>query len=246
MQPLVSEFIGTFILILLGTGVNAANTLNKSYAQNTGWVFITLGWGFSVFAGVVVAGPASGAHLNPAVTVGLATAGLFPWADVTGYVLAQLGGAMLGAFIAWATYYKQYLATEDNGAKLGTFSTGPAVPHAPSNFFSEFIGTFVLVFVVLYIVGPELKADNLENVTIGLGSVGALPVALLVVVIGMALGSTTGYAINPARDLGPRIIHALVPMPKGDSNWGYAWIPVLGPVAGGLVAAGIFLMVSSS
>jgi len=243
MNPLVSEFIGTFLLILMGTGANAANTLNKSYAQNTGWVFVTFGWGLAVFVAVIVAGPSSGAHINPAVTIGLATAGLFPWAEAPGYILAQLGGAMLGALVAWITYYKQYLATDDPGAKLGTFATGPAIAHAPSNFFSELIGTFVLIFVILYIAGPIIEADNLQNAKIGLGSIGALPVALLVVVVGMSLGSTTGYAINPARDLGPRIVHALVPMPKGDSNWGYAWIPVLGPVAGALIAAGIYMAV---
>jgi len=244
MNPLVSEFIGTFILILLGVGANAANSLEKSYAQNSGWVFVTLGWGLAVFVAVIVAGPSSGAHINPAVTIGLATAGLFPWANVGSFILAQIGGAMLGAFLAWVTYYKQYLATEDNDTKLGTFATGPAVAHKPLNFFNELIGTFVLIFVILHIAGPTFEADNIKDATIGLGSVGALPVALLVVAVGLGLGSTTGYAINPARDFGPRLVHTLVPMPRGKSNWGYSWIPILGPITGAVIAAGLYMWVS--
>lgn len=242
MDPITAEFLGTFILILLGVGVNANNTLNQTYAQNTGWVLISFGWGLAVFCGVVVAGPYSGAHINPAVTIGLAIAGSFPWIEVAGFILAQLGGAMLGAFCVWVTYHQHYRTTEDNGAKLGTFSTGPAMKNTFQNFFSEALGTFVLVFVVLYIAGPTLEAGNLDHAQVGLGSIGALPVAFLVVAIGMALGGTTGYAINPARDLGPRIVHALLPMKKGNSNWGYAWIPVIGPLLGASIAAGVFIL----
>jgi len=242
MTPFIAEFIGTAILILFGVGVNANNTLNKTFAQNSGWLLITVGWGLGVFMGVIVAGPYSGAHINPAVTIGLAAAGKFPWTDVGGYIIAQMAGAITGAFLVWVTYWKHYQATDDPGAKLGTFSTSPAIKHIPLNFFSEFIGTFILVFVVLYIAGATIDAGNLENPRIGLGSIGALPVSFLVIAIGMSLGGTTGYAINPARDLGPRIVHALVPMQKGKSNWGYAWIPVLGPTTGGVFAGLTYLI----
>jgi len=242
MSPTTAEFIGTAILILLGVGVNANATLKNTFGNRSGWVVVTFGWGFGVFMGVVVAGPISGAHINPAVTIGLAVAGKFPWSGVPGYILAQLGGAMLGAFLAWLLYSMHYNVTEDPATKLGTFSTGPAIKNTFLNLYSEILGTAVLVFVVLYIAGPSLEAGNLETPVIGLGSVGALPVAFLVVAIGMSLGGTTGYAINPARDLGPRIIHALVPIKgKGPSNWGYSWIPILGPIAGGIIAALIYL-----
>ena len=245
MNPLVAEFFGTFILILLGCGVNANNALNKTYAQNTGWVMITFGWGLGVFMGVVVAGPYSGAHINPAVSIGLAAAGKFSWSLVPGYVLAQMAGAVIGAFIVWVTYYSHYQSTEDPDVKLGTFSTSPAIKNTPLNLISEIVGTFVLVFVVLFIAGPSIEGANLEGAKIGLGSLGALPVAFLVVAIGMSLGGTTGYAINPARDLGPRITHALVPMRnKGSNNWGYAWVPVAGPVLGGVLAALIYMAVA--
>ncbi|MCB0506398.1 MAG: aquaporin family protein [Cyclobacteriaceae bacterium] len=241
MNELTAEFIGTGLLMLLGTGINANNTLNKAYAQSTGWVFITLGWGFAVFVGVAVAGPYSGAHINPAVSVGLAMAGKFAWAKVPGYVLAQFAGAFTGSFLAWLSYAAHYNETTDAGSILGTFSTGPAIAGKLRNLYSEVLGTFVLVFVVLYLSGASITANNLEDAKIGLGSIGALPVALLVVVIGMALGGTTGYAINPARDLSPRIVHALVPIKhKGGSNWQYAWVPVLGPVIGSMLAAVVF------
>lgn len=243
MTPIVAEFIGTSILILFGVGVVANNSLKHTIAEKSGnWMLICFGWGFGVYLGVVVAGPVSGAHINPAVSVGLAVAGKFPWSDVPGYVSAQLLGAMTGSFLAWVTYYSHYKATEDPAIKLGTFSTGPAIKNTPLNFFSEVIGTFMLVFVVLYIAGASIEADNLENAKIGLGSIGALPVAFLVVAIGMSLGGTTGYAINPARDLGPRIVHALVPMKKGSSNWPYAWIPVFGPLTGAVLAGLLYLV----
>lgn len=238
MNELTAEFIGTAILMLLGTGVCANNTLNKSYGQGTGWVLITFGWGFAVFVAVIVASPFSGAHINPAVTIGLAIAGKFAWTKVPGFVIVQLSGAFTGSFLAWFLYSSQYNKTTDADSILGTFSTGPAIPNTFKNIFSEVLGTFTLVFVVLYLSGASISGDHLEDVKIGLGSIGALPVALLVVAIGMSLGGTTGYAINPARDLGPRILHTIVPIKhKGSSNWSYAWIPVIGPILGAIAAA---------
>ncbi len=243
MNELTAEFIGTALLLLLGTGVNANNTLDKSYAKGSGWMLISFGWGFAVFVGVTVASPYSGAHINPAVTVGLALAGKFAWSSVPGFVLAQLGGAFTGSFLAWFLYSSQYNETKDATSILGTFSTEPAIPNTFKNLFSEALGTFTLVFVVLYLSGASISADGLTNAKIGLGSIGALPVALLVVAIGMSLGGTTGYAINPARDLGPRIVHTLVPIThKGNSNWAYAWIPVAGPILGAAVAAFLSLI----
>ena len=245
MSPYLAEYLGTFLLILFGVGVCANSSLRKAYGYKAGWVLIAFGWGFGVFVGVVVAGPYSGAHINPAVSIGLAVTGQFSWSLVSGYIVMQLLGAFTGALLAWYLYSDQYNDETDSTAILGTFSTGPAIRNLPKNLFSEVLGTFILVFVVLYISGAKIQADNLENAKIGLGAVGALPVAILVVAIGMSLGGTTGYAINPARDLGPRIVHALVPIiNKGDSNWRYAWIPVVGPVLGGVLAGFLFLAIS--
>lgn len=241
MHELVAEFIGTALLLLLGTGVVANASLNKTLAQGSGWVLITFGWGFAVFVSVIVAAPYSGAHINPAVTLGLALVGKFAWSKVAEYMFAQLLGAATGSFLAWFLYSSQYNETTDPSSILGTFSTGPAIPNTFRNLYSETLGTFVLVFVVLYITGASLEATNLDDTKVGLGSIGALPVALLVVAIGMSLGGTTGYAINPARDLGPRIIHSLVPIKhKGISNWKYAWVPILGPFLGSTLAAVLF------
>lgn len=238
MNELTAEFIGTALLMLLGTGVCANNTLNKAYGQGTGWVLISFGWGFAVFVAVAVAAPFSGAHINPAVTIGLAMAEKFAWTNVLGFVIAQLGGAFTGSMLAWFLYSSQYNETTDADSILGTFSTGPAIPNTFKNLFSEILGTFTLVFVVLYLSGASISGNNIEDTKIGLGSIGALPVALLVVAIGMSLGGTTGYAINPARDLGPRILHSIAPIKhKGDSNWKYAWIPVVGPILGAIIAA---------
>lgn len=243
MNPFIAELIGTMLLILLGDGVVANVVLKQTKGNNDGWVVITLAWGFAVFVAVAVAGPISGAHINPAVTIGLAAGGLFDWALVPTYIAAQMLGAALGAFLVWASYYKHFNATDDKASILAVFSTGPAIRDYTSNFISELIATFVLVFVVFYLVGPSFSAEGVGNVAIGLGSIGALPVALLVVVIGMALGGSTGYAINPARDLAPRIVHALLPIPKkGSSDWGYSWIPVVAPIVGGLAAAGLYLI----
>jgi len=242
MTPFIAEFIGTMLLLLLGNGVVANVLLSKTAGNNGGWIVITAGWGMAVFVGVVVAGDISGAHLNPAVTLGLAAAGKFAWDAVGSYILAQCLGAALGTTLVWLTYRKHYSATEDAGAKLSTFATSPAIPSTLDNFITELIGTFVLVFTVLYTVLPEISGGGLEGGKIGLGALGALPVGLLVFAIGMSLGGPTGYAINPARDLIPRIMHAILPISgKGDNNWGYSWIPVAGPIVGGLVAAGLFL-----
>lgn len=236
MTAFVAEVIGTAILILLGNGVVANALLRGTKGNGGGWIIITWGWGMAVFVGVFIAARFSGAHLNPAVTLGLATAGQFDMALVPGYFLAQMLGAMIGAGLVWAQYYPHWALTEDPDLKLASFSTGPAVRSVPANFLSEVIGTFVLVFGVLFLASPD----------VGLGGLDALPVGLLVLVIGLSLGGTTGYAINPARDLGPRIMHALLPIPGGkrDSDWRYSWIPVAGPLAGAVLAALLFLALS--
>ena len=242
MTEFVAEIIGTMLLILLGDGVVANVVLKNTKGNNSGWIVITMGWGLAVFAAVATVGPISGAHINPAVTVGLALGGLFPWAKVGTFIAAQMIGAAIGALLVWLAYYDHFGATEDKGAKLAVFSTGPAIRKPGKNFITELIGTFVLVYVIFYLAGPSFEAPSMEGAKIGLGSVGAIPVGFLVAVIGMALGGPTGYAINPARDLGPRIMHAILPIQgKGSSDWGYSWVPVFGPLAGAAVAAGLYL-----
>ncbi|MCG8391315.1 MAG: aquaporin family protein [Cytophagales bacterium] len=236
MSPFVSEIIGTAILLLLGNGVVANALLKGSKAFGSGWIVITFGWGIAVFMAVFIVGPYSGAHINPAVTVGLAAAGKFDWAQVPAYIAAQMIGALIGSSLVWVHYRLHYRDTEDPAMILATFSTGPAIRSTWDNLASEIIGTFVLVFAVLYITGPSMGGEPGS-----LGSLDALPVALVVLGIGLSLGGPTGYAINPARDLGPRIAHALLPIAnKGKSDWSYAWIPVAGPVAGGVLAAIVF------
>jgi len=231
MTPFLGEIIGTALLILLGDGVVANVVLKGTKGNNSGWIVITFGWAMAVFVGVFVSAAASGAHLNPAVTVALAAAGKFEWAQVPVYLLAQMLGACLGAFLVWAHYKPHFDATESQDGKLAVFCTAPAIRATGPNLLSEIIGTAVLVYAVLHITSPST----------GLGSLDALPVALVVLVVGLSLGGTTGYAINPARDLAPRLMHALLPIPnKGHSDWNYAWIPVLGPIIGGLVAALIY------
>lgn len=248
MHPYTAEFVGTFLLILLGNGVVANVVLPQTKGHGSGWIVITFGWGMSVFVAVWCVGEFSGAHINPAVTVGLAAAGEFPWDNVGGYIAAQMLGAILGASLVYLVYRDHYAVCDDPAAKLATFGTGPAIRNAPRNFFSEVVATAVLVFAVLMAVAPALDVQMpilvtgdeaaSKQVPLGLGTLGALPVGLLVFCIGMCLGGTTGYAINPARDLGPRIAHALLPIPgKGTSDWSYAWIPVIGPLAGGGLAA---------
>ncbi|NUO02189.1 MAG: aquaporin family protein [Saprospiraceae bacterium] len=233
MSPFLGELIGTAILILLGNGVVANVLLKDSKGNNGGWIVITLGWGMAVFVGVYVSAGSSGAHLNPAVSVALAIAGKFPWTDVPGYVAAQMLGAMLGSGLVWLAYKKHYDVTEDAGLIQATFCNAPAIGHPAYNVLTEIIGTFVLVFGVLHIAAPQSS----------LGALDALPVALLVLGIGLSLGGPTGYAINPARDLSPRIMHALLPIKaKGDNNWPYSWIPVVGPLIGGALAALVYGM----
>lgn len=243
MTPFIAEIIGTMLLILLGNGVVANVALSKTKGHDAGLVVVTIAWGLAVYVGVLVAGPYSGAHLNPAVSIGLAVSGKFLWADVPAYIIAQMLGAFLGSILVWLSYYDHYKQTEDLDAKLGSFCNTPAISNPLMNTVTEAIGTFVLVFAVLYIVGPEFKAAGLNDVAIGLGSLGALPVAFVVIAIGMSLGGPTGYAINPARDLGPRIMHAILPLgKKRDSEWSYAWIPVVGPIIGAVQAAGLYLL----
>ncbi|WP_339885197.1 MIP/aquaporin family protein [Polaribacter vadi] len=246
MTPFIAEIIGTFLLILLGAGVVANVVLEKTKSNDLGWMVITTAWGFAVFVGVSVAGPISGAHLNPAVSIGLAVAGKFDWSLVLEYVVAQFIGAMLGAFFAWLIYRDHFKATENGDLKKAIFCTSPAIRNYSSNLISEIIGCFVLVFVVLYFTDANLNDAENGIIPIGLGSLGALPVAILVWVIGLSLGGTTGYAINPARDLGPRIIHAILPIKnKASNDWSYAWVPVLGPIIGAVLAAGLFLILST-
>ncbi|NAW51396.1 MIP family channel protein [Elizabethkingia argentiflava] len=239
MTPFLAELLGTMLLILLGDGVVANVVLKGTKGNNSGWMVISTAWALAVFIGVTVAGPISGAHLNPAVTIGLAYAGKFPWESVLPFISAQMIGALIGAFLVWLFHKDHFAITEDETAKLACFSTTPAISKPFSNLTSEIIGTFVLVFVIFYISDANIKIEMDSSAKIGLGSVGALPVAFLVWAIGLSLGGTTGYAINPARDLGPRIMHAILPI-KGSSQWSYAWIPVAGPILGGLIAACLF------
>jgi glycerol uptake facilitator protein len=225
------EMIGTAILILLGDGVVAAVLLAKSKAENAGWIVITFGWGFAVMAGAYAVGQFTGAHLNPAVTIGLWINGNITAHQVPGYILGQLAGAMLGATLVYLAYYLHWEDTEDPGAKLAVFCTGPAIRNYAWNLVTEVIGTMMLVFGILAITDPGNKGPASSGL-------GTLLVAFLVVGIGLSLGGPTGYAINPARDLGPRIMHQLLPIPgKGDSDWSYAWVPVLGPLIGGAIGA---------
>jgi glycerol uptake facilitator protein len=222
-----AEVIGTAILILLGDGVVAAVLLAQSKAQNSGWIVITFGWGMAVAIAVFAVGQFSGAHLNPAVTIGFAVQGTTEWGDVPAYLGGEFVGAMIGAALVAAAYSNHWSATEDPGLKLAVFCTAPAIRNPIANIVTEIIGTFMLVFGVLAIVAnPDTVATGLVPLLVG----------LLVLAIGLSLGGPTGYAINPARDLGPRIVHAVLPIPgKGPSDWGYSWIPVVAPIIGGIL-----------
>ncbi|WP_313799803.1 MIP/aquaporin family protein [Cytobacillus sp.] len=227
MSAFMGELVGTMILILFGGGVVAGANLKKTFSFNGGWIVITIAWGLAVTMGVFAVGSISGAHLNPAVTIGLALNGDFPWADVPEYIVAQIIGGFFGGVLVFLHYLPHWKATDDEGAKLAVFSTSPAIPHTFSNLLSEVIGTFILVLGLLFI-GANKFSEGLNPIAVG----------LLIVVIGMSLGGTTGYAINPARDLGPRIAHFVLPIHgKGKSGWNYAWIPVLGPIMGGSLGA---------
>jgi glycerol uptake facilitator protein len=227
-----AEVIGTAILILLGNGVVACVLLNLSKGQNSGWIVITFGWGMAVMTAVFAVGQFSGAHLNPAVTLGFAIAGNTDWGDVPAYLAGEFVGAFIGATLVWLAYLDHWRETEDPGLKLACYSTAPAIRNPVSNIITEIIGTFILVFGVLAFFADEATAAT---------GLGALLVGLLVFAIGLSLGGPTGYAINPARDLGPRIMHAILPIAgKGSSDWSYAWIPVVAPLIGGALAAGAF------
>ena len=234
MNAFLGEVIGTAILILLGNGVVANVVLTGTKGHNAGWIVITWGWGMAVFVAVFTVAAFSGAHINPAVTIALAIVGKFEWSGVPAYIAAQFLGAFIGAFLVWLFYRPHFRLTEDKDLKLACFCTAPAVKDTLSNLTSEIIGTFLLVFAVLFLAVSVF----------GLGALDALPVGLLVLAIGLGLGGTTGYAINPARDLGPRIMHAILPMPGGkrDSDWGYAWIPVVGPLIGAVLAGFVYLV----
>ena len=222
IDPYLSEFIGTFILLLLGEGVVANVKLKKTVAENqTPWVLITSAWGFSVFVAVFITGQFSGGHLNPAVTIGLAVAEKFSWSLVPGYLIAQLLGAMIGSWTCYIIYIDHHKITTDEAAVRSTFCTGPAIRNFKNNFFSELIGTFVLVFGVLFIAIPNIQIEGVEVSNFGLGALEALPVGILVWVIGLSLGGTTGYAINPARDFGPRLVYQLIPRKNKDADWSY-------------------------
>ncbi len=242
MDNFTAEFIGTYILLLLGNGVVANVILKDTKGNDSGWMVITAGWGLAVFVAVLITGQFSGAHLNPAVTFGLYSAGKFELSDMATYLSAQALGAFLGAVTVWLMYKDHMDRTDETDTKLAVFCTAPAIKNTINNFFSEVIGTFVLVFAVLYLADPEILSSDLAGTKMGLGSIGALPVGLIVFSIGLSLGGTTGYAINPARDLMPRIAHAVLPIKnKRDSDWGYSWIPVLGPLVGGIIAGLLFV-----
>lgn len=230
MSTFLAEFFGTMVLIILGGGVCAGVALKKTGSNDSGWIVITMGWALAVTLAVYAVGSISGAHINPAVTLALAAVGEFDWAQVPSYILAQMLGAMAGAAIVWLHYLPHWRATEDPETKLGVFSTGPSIPSRWANLLSELIGTFILIAGLLFI-GANKFTEGLNPLIVG----------ALIAAIGISLGGTTGYAINPARDLGPRIAHAILPISgKGSSNWSYAPIPVVGPILGGLLGATVY------
>ncbi len=248
LNACIGEFLGTMLLILLGNGVVAGVVLKGTKSENSGWIVITFAWGLAVFIGVLVAGPISGAHLNPAVSIALAVAGKFAWVNVVPYIVAQILGAMMGQLLVWMIYYPHYSATDNTDLKLATHCTAPAIKHTPSNFASEVIGTFVLILAVLAMHGVVVQVGEESLVTsypIDMGALGGIPVAFVVIAIGLSLGGTTGYAINPARDFGPRLFHAIMPIQgKGSSQWSYAWVPIVGPVVGCLLAAFCYMFLT--
>lgn len=244
MDQYVAEFIGTAILILLGNGVVANVVLDKTKGNKAGWIVITAGWGFAVFTAVSCVGHISGGHLNPAATIGLAVAGKFDWDLVAGFIAAQMAGAALGTLFVYAIYQRHYAATADADAKLATFCTGPNIRHLPLNLLCEVVGTFVLVYAALVMADPtfQFAESGSQEIKVGLGAIGGVRVGLIVFSVGLSLGGTTGYAINPARDLAPRMVHAILPIAgKRDSDWSYAWVPVVGPIVGAVAAAALYL-----
>ena len=246
MNPYLAEFIGTALLVLFGNGVVANVVLSRTKGNNGGWIVITAGWGLAVFIGAFCAAPFSGAHLNPAVTLAMALAGKLGIANVAGYIVAQMLGGILGGTLVFLFYQQHFKATGDADGKLACFCTAPNIRKIPQAFFCELVGTFCLILPIFLMTDVKFKwpAGTEEmHVVVGLGSLGLVPVALLVFAIGLSLGGTTGYAINPARDLGPRLAHAFLPVPgKRDSDWSYAWVPVVGPLAGAALAAGVQML----
>ena len=243
LDPFLAEFIGTAFLLLLGAGVVANVNLKQTIAENQNpWMLITTAWAFAVFVGVFISSQSSGAHLNPAVTLGFAVAGKFSWELVASYLLAQLLGAMCGSFLAYLAYIDHYRATKDEAAVKSTFCTGPAIRNYKNNLFAEALGAFVLVFSALMLASPNIEIEGSSVNNFGLGALDDLPIALVVWVIGLALGGTTGYAINPARDFGPRLVYSLLPRKNKQVDWAYSWIPILGPFLGGVIAGGLYLL----
>lgn len=243
VTPAFGEFVGTMLLIVLGDGVVANVLLKKSKGEGSGWIVIATGWALAVFLGVAVVARVSGAHINPAVTLGLALNGVFPWAEVPAYMVAQVAGAFAGGVIVWLAYLPHWKETPDGDTKRAVFCTAPAIRNYLSNVMCEIIGTFVLVFGVLAMKGA-FEGDPMSGsaIPIDLGALGAVPVALLVWAIGLSLGGPTGYAINPARDFGPRLAHAILPLPgKTHSDWAYAWVPIVGPLVGAALAVGAYV-----
>ncbi len=244
MSIFMAELLGTALMILLGNGVVATCCLkNTKHDKNGNWMIITTAWAFAVFVGVIVAGPISGAHLNPVVTIAFVLTNAVAWKLVPQYLMGEFIGAMVGAFLVWIVYKDHFKITEDESAKRACFCTEPAIRNYVSNFISEFTATFVLIFTILHITGANIHLTIDPNANIGLGSIGALPVAILVWVLGLSLGSTTGYAMNPARDLGPRIVLFLLPL-KVKIDWKYSWIPILAPLCGGVVATFLHMFLS--
>jgi glycerol uptake facilitator protein len=243
MSPYLAEFIGTALLVLFGNGVVANVVLARTKGNNSGWIVITAGWAFAVFVGAFCAAPFSGAHLNPAVTVAMVAAGKLPVAQMVGYFVAQLLGGIFGGTLVFLFYREHFKISDNADGKLACFCTAPNIRNLPQSLFCEVLGTFVLVLPIFLMTSatiPFPASGGGTEVAVGLGSIGLVPVALLVFGIGLSLGGTTGYAINPARDLGPRIAHFLLPIPgKRNSDWGYAWVPAVGPMIGGLLAAAV-------
>jgi glycerol uptake facilitator protein len=244
MNPYFAEFIGTSLLVLLGNGVVANVVLSRTKGHNGGWIVITAGWAIAVFVGAFCAAPASGAHLNPAVTTALALAGKFAVAKLPGYILAQMLGGITGGTMVYLFYRPHFAVSDNPDGKLACFCTAPNIRSTGQAFFCEVVGTFVLILPIFLVTEASFQMPGVADPTkipIGLGSLGLLPVALVVFGIGLSLGGTTGYAINPARDLGPRIAHALLPIPgKRDSDWCYSWVPVLGPLVGAMIAVLVY------
>ena len=241
ISPYIAEFVGTAILLLLGSGIVANVSLSKTKGNDqTPLITITTAWGFAVFVAAFITGQFSGAHLNPAVTIGLVIAGKFSSELMIGYIIAQVLGAMLGSWLTYLFYIDHYRSTNDESKVMGSFCTSTEIRNLKNNFFSEFLATFILIFGILYIVKPNILIEGM-NANFGIGSLDALPVGILVWVIGLSLGGTTGYAINPARDLGPRIVYQLIPRKNKLSDWAYSWVPVIGPSLGAVAAGLLYL-----